>query len=262
MGKALTDPLFLALAVLLLLQGVGWFRAHRRSRLRGRRPADAGLRAVTIVVTLLLWLAATPLGARWALQPLEGPYAAYDGLAVAPDHVVVLTGGLAAGPRPALDLPAGPSSLRLDRGVEVFLETDPGTLVLTGAVPRPGGVRGDLVRLMAERARRMGVPEERIVLEPRSRNTREHPVEVGALEAVDPEDRLAVVTSARHLPRALREFRRHFTQVDGVPAEFASPPGPMEARWLLPSSDGLLGTTGAVHEYVGRVWYALRALVS
>lgn len=262
MGKALTEPLFLGLVALLLLQAWSWGRTRRMAQILGSEVAPGpGPRAVALGVTLVVWVASTGLGARLALHPLEAPFTEFGGADPETQHVVVLTGGLWPGPHPGLDLPNGWSSVRLDRGVEAFQESDASHLVITGGVPRPDGERGDLARLLAERAERMGVPPERIVLETRSHNTRAHPVEVEALDEVAVDEPLAVVTSAWHLPRALAEFRRRFHRVEGVPAEFAAPRGAPFVEWVLPTSRHLGNTTRAFHEHAGRAWYAVRALL-
>ncbi len=50
----------------------------------------------------------------------------------------------------------------------------------------------------------MGVDSELIIREPNSRTTFEHPIEL--IKIIEETDKIAVVTSAWHLNRAVREF--------------------------------------------------------
>src|SRR5690606_41206630 len=95
----------------------------------------------------------------------------------------------------------------------------PGPDVPGDNVPRVA--RDDPARLalaMKQLAVELGVPEDRIVVEPNARNTREHPIELLRLRVVEPDDTIGVVTSSWHLPRAMREFEKVFPDVVAVPA--------------------------------------------
>jgi len=58
-----------------------------------------------------------------------------------------------------------------------------------------------------------GLSETRIVIEPISQNTRQHPINALKLAGVDRNSEIAIVTSDFHLRRALGEFRKHFTNI-------------------------------------------------
>ena len=252
MGKIITDPLLIILFALLGLQVGAWVGARWRAADHASRLARVW-RFGVLGGTVILWLLATPMVAHLVLAPLERPF--YDDApldAADIDAVVVLSGGLLEGPTAARDLLSGSSYARTDRGVQAFREVDAEYLVLAGG--------GEVARLAAQTAERLGVERERIVVEPQSSNTRAHPMEVHKLEEVTAGDRLAVVTSARHLPRALQEFGRHFAEVEGVPAEFITTREHSFIEQWLPQSWSLHRTTQGVHEHVGRLWYHVLAI--
>jgi len=93
-------------------------------------------------------------------------------------------------------------------------------------------------------------------IEDRSGNTRENVRFAKELLAEDDITRIYLVTHAWHMPRALRE-----TEAAGLEAVAA---GTMYHGWprvritsYLPSARALRESSWAVHEWIGRAWYAL-----
>jgi uncharacterized SAM-binding protein YcdF (DUF218 family) len=69
--------------------------------------------------------------------------------------------------------------------------------------------------------------------------------------------RVLLVTSAFHIPRARAAFAAQGLAVVAAPTGFHGPPF-QDVGSLLPSATGLRDSSLACHEYLGRVWYALR----
>ncbi len=191
---------------------------HAR-RLRWRRLA------VCASLALALWLlevTAAPtrllagLEARFPpLPPASGPF----------DAVVVLGGGWSQAAPPRAGLEANESFDRLLHGVELARDGAPGgraLLVLGGAGTGRDGRRWPVTDGEAAQrwlARLGVVPPERVVPLPPSRNTREEARHAAALARTRGLRRIALVTSAWHMPRALDTFA-----AAGVPAT----PGPCD----------------------------------
>jgi uncharacterized SAM-binding protein YcdF (DUF218 family) len=116
-----------------------------------------------------------------------------------------------------------------------------------------------MVDLMRELAVEHGVPQEKILLEPFSRNTFEHPREVRKLAQIDETATIAVVTDAWHLPRAIAEFKRYFQRVKPISCGIHTLPT-VGLGDLLPQVEALELTAMMMHEYIGSVWYSLRHL--
>ena len=67
---------------------------------------------------------------------------------------------------------------------------------------------------------RQSLTQARLVLQPRSRNTYEDALMAARLPGVDVEDRWLLVTSAVHMPRALRSFRKQGWNVTPYATDF------------------------------------------
>ncbi|MBX3725580.1 MAG: YdcF family protein [Xanthomonadales bacterium] len=252
LAGALLYPLNLALLV-----GLTAVLLRRRPRLAG---------ALAAFALAWLWLWSTPWLAQHAARSLEHghPPALPTDLPAA--DLIVLLGGLSdpatppARPDPDLNAAADRAwfAARLwHAGRAPVILCSGGRAPLSGASdPECPGV----VRLLVD----FGVPEAAIAVEPASRTTRENATETAA--AVDrllgegriPGRRLLLVTSARHLPRALVAFDR--AGLDAIPAatDHAGRPGrPFALADLLPNPGALALSTSVWHEWLGRVWYAL-----
>jgi uncharacterized SAM-binding protein YcdF (DUF218 family) len=106
-----------------------------------------------------------------------------------------------------------------------------------------------------------GIPQSAIIFEGNSRNTRENAVETLRLLKNRQLNRVLLVTSAFHMPRALAAFRG--VGIDATPspssisAELAQP---ALLDWI-PSLDGLGTMQGIVHEKIGIFVYRMRGWI-
>ena len=103
----------------------------------------------------------------------------------------------------------------------------------------------------------LGVPEDRIVMEGKSVNTIGNMRETRALVGTA---RVALVTSAFHMPRALRLAREAGLNAAAFPTDWQALPlqGPFWEH-LLPSVGGLAGSGVAIKEYLARAFDYRRA---
>ena len=86
--------------------------------------------------------------------------------------------------------------------------------------------------------------------ESQSRDTAEGARHTAALLRKDGISRVALVTHATHMPRALMEFRQTGLTVSPAPTGFLSPMGPRWHEWL-PSVNGLRNSYSVLHEWLG-----------
>ncbi|MDJ1007135.1 MAG: YdcF family protein [Paracoccaceae bacterium] len=120
---------------------------------------------------------------------------------------------------------------RVDRGIALWRDGQAPLLVMSGGGTRDGGLPGDAVA-MTERAIAAGVPAEAVVTEAGSRSTLQNAWNSARLDAVDPAERVILVTHRYHLSRAVASFRwAGFGEIVAVAAD------PDEAQpvtpWLL-----------------------------
>ena len=222
-----------------------------------RRSMDGGGRRIVnglILLTLLIPLASTPLVGILLEGSLRVDRASVSGST--PEFIFVLSGGYTRGSSPRQDVLLTESAQRVRHAVNEWRSNTSSRLVFsgtTGSASRGGDRHAEL---MARAAANYGVPDSLLMLEPRSRNTREHPVEALRLPGVTPTTHVAVVTSGWHMRRTRREFCRHFERIDLYPVPPVERMGAL--RSLVPQAATLARNTTLLREWFGILWYAIR----
>lgn len=133
-----------------------------------------------------------------------------------------------------------------------------GSLIFSGA-PLPDG-SDSVAAHMATIARQLGVPEGRIRIESRSRNTFENLLFTKQQFGLGPEHPIVLVTSALHLPRSVAIARRMGLAVLPYPCDYRSE-GRLHWRMWLPSNDSYGAFEEVLHEWIGLLSYRLRGWV-
>ena len=98
-----------------------------------------------------------------------------------------------------------------------------------------------------------------MLVEDKSRNTRENALNVkDLLKERHLGSSIILVTSALHMPRAIRIFTRVGLKVTPAPADYRVAPTQGSAWFrLIPSAEALAGSTSAIKEYMGIATYKL-----
>jgi uncharacterized SAM-binding protein YcdF (DUF218 family) len=141
----------------------------------------------------------------------------------------------------------GEVQARLEGGAEAIRSGRARWLLYSGLL-----LPGEPERLRAK-LRALGVPHDRVVLEARSRNTRENAVESSRVVAERGWRSLLLVTSAAHAGRALACFHRVGLRPDVRPVGYVS--GTLAGAGWRPRSGVLDLSTAAMHELLGRTAY-------
>lgn len=234
----------------LLLQSAGLLTLQRHSTGRNH----ALLRAL-LLLTLLLAIVSTPLSRKGLEASLR--LAPTTSSVMSPAFIFVLGGGYIPGVVLDEDILIDESQRRVLHGVTLWRRYPDASMVFSGAAYEYESIRGAdrLAQLMAETARNQGVPASAVLLEPRSRNTLEHPVEALTLSGVMPSTPIAVVTSGWHMRRSKQEFCRYFEQVQTYPVpEVQRPVGWQD---FIPDANTLDANTTLLREWVGILWYGV-----
>lgn len=198
----------------------------------------------------------SPLGAALML-PLENRFARVE-----PDGpvtgILVLGGGIDQRIGEERQTPTlTESGDRLTEAVALALRYPEARLVFTGGsdqfVP-DGPSEGQAAR---DFFRSMGIPESRITIEDRSRDTAENARFSKALLDPKPGERWLMVTSAFHMPRSMGCFRAVGWDVLPWPADYRTS-GPADlTRFVSQPSVGLQRVDVATKEWIGLVAYRL-----
>ncbi len=169
-----------------------------------------------------------------------------------PEAIVVL------GVRPAGPGRPGPAMRRrVAHGVALWHDTPGALLLLSGGLAGPPPAEAMMMRDLAVAA---GVPERRLIIEDRSRNTFENALYTGTLLRSRRWRRIVIITDAFHLPRARMVFRRLGFDVRGeaVPRPSAMSRRQWWAAWVREVFAYLrsawLFRTGAHKALVAREW--------
>jgi uncharacterized SAM-binding protein YcdF (DUF218 family) len=141
-------------------------------------------------------------------------------------------------------------------------------LLLTGGYIDWMAERNAPANDMAKILQVLGVPEEALWYETESRNTYENAFFTWRILAKKGIDRIVLVTSAMHMPRAVALFEKQGFEVVPAPADYNLTQSDWERLWqpnlttqlfnALPSVGNLNDTTLALKEYLGIWAYRLR----
>lgn len=104
---------------------------------------------------------------------------------------------------------------------------------------------------------RLGIEPERVLIEDKSRNTRENALFSAEIIRDRKLEKLLVVTSAFHMQRAVRCFEVVGLAVDALPVDYKSYDPAHFSGSFIPRSKSLFESSYAIRELAGRVVYRL-----
>lgn len=171
------------------------------------------------------------------------------------DAVIVL-GGVSEPRSPWRDagLDLDDAAERLTRAFELLRGGRARNVLLSGGLLDPSPELPSEAEQLARMLERWGVPAERIAVETRSRNTRENAVESTRVVRERGWQSVLLITSAKHMPRALGCFRKAGLRPDALPVDYRGGSG--GGGWSPHASD-LERSTDALRELAGRLAYRL-----
>lgn len=139
------------------------------------------------------------------------------------------------------------SVARLTEGIILWHQHPEARLIVSGHLP---GLPGNHTQLAADLAIALGVDERKIVRMTQPTNTQQEAATAAPL-IVD--QRNVLVTSAIHMPRAMRWFDYYGAEVTAAPAHFQvrRPAGEHGIAGYLPSPQGIRTLTLTHYEYLG-----------
>jgi uncharacterized SAM-binding protein YcdF (DUF218 family) len=206
--------------------------------LKRRRNSRFGIWLVAFAAAWL-FITSLPLTSYLLVHPLEemaGPSANPTHLSkLGVRYVLVLGGG-------------GASDRRIVEGVRLSRHIPDSLLILSGG-RKPEGTN------MRDLPLELGVPPSSMDLEAGAFDTGD---EASIFWSTLGQEPFALVTSAYHMPRALRTFRTMGLNPIAAPCEFRAADCPSLVTCLMPNADALLTTQLAIHEYAGMLWLGIR----
>ena len=206
-----------------------------------------------------LWFWATPIAADLVVPQLVERYPVrhIDDLPNA-DAIVVLSGNVRPGsarrPYPLF----GATGDRLLHGARMFNAGLAPVVVVSGGVVWPREGRRTMASAMRDMLVALGVPSDAVLVEGRSRTTRQNAVYTAELAAEHGFERVHLVADGVHMQRATATFRK--VGLEPVPVVLASGTrvGAHRALRFLPSASQLSASSAAIRERLGLFIYRLR----
>lgn len=241
--KASLDPVFL----LLILIAIGFlFSFQNRKRWQGR--------IVLLLAFFALYMASIFQVSNALCYILEKEYLLKNrGSIDRLDIVVVLGGGASYNKYLGETMPSHLTASRLLYAVQIFRKSKAKYLICVGK----GFEKLSEAEVMGIAAERLGVPVTQVKLDTRSMNTRGHAEELNKMFD-DKNLKIGLVTSAYHMERSEREFKKYFHNVIPLPSDYLYSSRPLSIITIWPRTTHLYTSFIAMHEIIGIAWYKMR----
>jgi len=250
--KKLVSPILTPLPFSLLLSLAGLYFLWMTSKKK------RGTILVTAGILSMAFFSFPPI-ADLLISPLEKQFKPYDSRVKSNiKYVVVLGGGHVYDTSvPPSSRVSYPAIIRLVEGIKIFREIPGSKLVLSG-----GGLESPDTdaETMRDVALSLGVKKDSIILESRSKDTKDQARIISVIVNKEP---FILVTSAAHMTRSLALFNKMGMKPLASPSDFMvrSNGLPKGYGYFVPSSNSVDKSENAIHEYLGIIWAKLRGQV-
>ncbi len=250
--KSLTDPVMIIL-IILTLALILTVRLPKKPRYK------SGWWILLLGICLLYALSIPPVS-NLLIYGLECRYRLPSDESLSNlDIVAILGGGMnrSGGFRDSPE-PAKFTYARLICGVRIFKKSGAGTLALCGG-GWVGGTESE-AGVMETMALELGVEKSKIVTETKSLNTIGNAAGLAGILEQAKGRKIGLVTSAMHMPRAMKIFERQFPDdtIVPIPVAYIYSPEWFALGGMVPSANSLSNSDYAIHEWIGMLWYAIR----
>jgi len=244
--KGVLDPIFIVFFLLLLSLFISVIKNKKRS---------GGL--ILLFSVILLYGASIAPVANYLCYYLErdyinNPLAGDKSI----DVIVVLGNGVKDINALKNTFPTERTSARVLHAVEVYNISTAKYFVCSGK----GTGKISEAAVMARLAQNLGVPREKIKIEDKSANTWQNAAELNKIFA-NKNISIGIVTSAYHMKRSEREFKKYFNNVFALSANYlySSRGGNFIVKYM-PQSEELYKTSLALKEIVSQLWYSVKSV--
>ncbi|MGS3184802.1 envelope biogenesis factor ElyC [Aeromonas taiwanensis] len=242
-------PLPFSLSLLLLAIGLLWFTRFQKT----------GKLLATLSLVIVALMGMRPVSYELA-RGLEQTYPSFE-VSQHPhlDAIVVLGNGHVSDPAvPMISWQNNISLARTLEGVRLAQAYPQAELIFSGAVAGDPLSNAEVNARMAET---LGIPRARMTLFENNKDTHDEAVSIARhLKG----KRVALVSSATHLPRAMALYRGQGLDAVPAPTDYTAKQSqvPQPLYTYLPKGRYLMYSEAAIHEWIGVWWARLRGQVT
>ena len=242
-------PLPFSLSLLLLALLLLWFTRFQKT---GKLLATCSL----VIITLM---GLRPISYELA-RPLEQRFPPFEvSLHPAIDAIVVLGNGHVSDPAvPPFSWQNNIALARTLEGVRLAKAYPQAQLIFSGYV---SGDPLSNAEVNARMAASLGIDRSRMTLFENNKDTHDEAVSIAGYLR---QKRVALVSSATHLPRALALYRQQGLDAIAAPTDYTAKQSqqPQPLYSYLPKGRYLMYSEAAIHEWIGQLWARLRGQVN
>ncbi|MDQ6953861.1 MAG: YdcF family protein [Mariprofundaceae bacterium] len=216
-------------------------------------------RALLILTLLMFWGLSTELVRDALSKPLEFTYPVLQVKSFDKNTAIVLLGGGIYSNAPEYanaDTLRGSAMMRTLYAAHIAKQTGL-SIYATGGAPlsQEQDAEGDVMRRWLIR---LGIPEGRVFAESYANNTWQNAVYIKELLSKRHIQRIILITSAWHMPRAVWCFESQGFEVIPGPTDYITLQQDYDVRSYLPSGNAFADSCLALHEYLGILWYHIK----
>ena len=213
---------------------------------------------ISLIGVFILIICSLPVVSDRLVAYLESDYQLSKPSNIEPaDSIVVLSGMIRTiNSKDGLDYEFGEASDRIFAGINLFKVKKAPKLILTrGKLPWSVGIpEGEYLK---EIAINNGISENNILLTENVENTDQEAKAIKKLLSED-KQKVLLVTSAFHMPRAQKVFEAAGINVITFPVDFQNVFLKLTLMSFIPSAKSLFDTSFFVREMIGRTYYNLK----
>lgn len=208
-----------------------------------------------LTITVIVYLAtATPILPNWMMHQLEKQYSPLqnpDSTLAMADILVLGSGHTYDTDYPAVDQLSPTALQRLIEGIRLYRLLPESRMVFVGSNLHSSRSHA---RVMAAAAESLGVVKDRILVLNQSESTEE---EAKSYLSANAQQKLVLVTSASHMPRAMRIFQNVNMHPIAAPTAHFIKNDPGNHGFHLFATNNFDKFRYVMHEWLGMVWLAL-----
>ncbi len=218
-----------------------------------------GISLLTIALSWL-WLWSTPVFSDWLRASLEQRIPPVPLKQIPSADIIVVLGGAMQSPKPPDRLYPNLKATadRIWYTARLYHAGKAPLILASGGYLPWGGVTQPEATVISQLLQQFGVPATAILLETESRTTHENCVySLPILKKINSQ-RILLVTSALHMPRALALFQKSDFEIIPAPTDFeiVARNNFHPLRWL-PDARALASSSRALKEYLGKLLYQI-----